>query len=130
MTDKEFDEGLKAVMGDRFNDETESHTVKHTAKPVEQKQSKPVKTTTKKEKPANAEWEPVESQWEPEKPAPNWMDKLKQTAKDMCLWAVISLVLFYWQQTGRIDVTTSWYALLVCVGMVFFSIGKNCRGGK
>lgn len=73
---------------------------------------------------------PVEAQWEPEKPAPNYMDKLKQTARDVCLWAVISLVLFYWQQTGRIDVTTSWYALLVCVGMVFFSIGKNCRGGK
>ena len=73
---------------------------------------------------------PVESLWEPVKPAPNFMDKLKQTAKDVCFWAAISLVLFYWQQTDRIEVTTSWYALLVCVGMVFFSVGKNFRGDK
>ena len=73
---------------------------------------------------------PVEALWEPEKPAPNYMDKLKSTVKDVSLYAVLSLVLFYWQQTGRLEVTTSWYALLVCVGMVFFSIGKNCRGGK
>ena len=87
------------------------------------KQSNPVKNAPEKEKPVEALWEPV-------KPAPNYMDKLKATAKDVCLWAVISLVLFWWQQTGRIDATTSWYALLVCVGMVFFSVGKNCRGGK
>jgi hypothetical protein len=97
-------------------------TEKPTAKPVSTKQSNPGKECPGKEK-------PVESLWEPEKPAPNWMDKLKQTTKDVCLYAVLSSVLFYWQQTGRLEETTSWYALLVCVGMVFFSVGKNCRGG-
>ena len=130
MTDKEFDEGLKAVMGDRFHDETEipAKTInvklgeKPTVKPYPSKQSNPSKEYPGKEK-------PVESLWNPAKPAPDFMEKLKQTAKDVCLYAVLSLILFWWQQTGKLDETTAWYALLLCVGMVFFSVGKNCRGG-
>ena len=115
------DAGLKGIFGDRFQDVTE-----------------PVKAISKKETPtkckeANVAQKPTEkamdAQWEPVKPAPDFMEKLKNTAKDVCLYAVLSLVLFYWQQTGRLEVTTSWYALLMCVGMVFFAIGKNCRGG-
>jgi hypothetical protein len=96
---------------------------KPSAKQNAAKDSNPDKNTSEKEK-------PVQEQWKPEKPAPDFMDKLESTAKDICLWAVLSLVLFWWQQTGRIEVTTSWYALLMCVGMVFFSVGKNWRGGK
>ena len=97
-------------------------STKPARKPVATKESNPGKNTPKEEK-------PVESPCKPMKPAPDFMDKLKRTAKDTCLYAVLSLILFYWQQTGRLETTTSWYALLVCVGMVFFSIGKNCRGG-
>lgn len=91
-------------------------------KPVSTKESNPGKNTPKEEIAVDAPYEPV-------KPALDFMDRLKQTAKDVCLYAVLSLILFYWQQTGRLETNTSWYALLVCVGMVFFSIGKNCRGG-
>lgn len=91
-------------------------------KPVATKESNPGKNTPKEEKPVDAQWEPV-------KPARDFMDKLKRTAKDTCMYAVLSMILFYWQQTGRLETTTSWHALLLCVGMVFFSIGKNCRGG-
>lgn len=126
MTDREFDDGLKAVMGDRFHDETDIPTAKPATKPVaktaQKKQSNRVEYVPEKEKPVEAKWEPV-------KPAPDFMDKLKHTAKDVCLYAVLSLILFWWQQTGRLEETTAWYSLLVCVGMVFFSIGKNCRGG-
>ncbi len=93
-----------------------------TAKPVPEKQCNPGKNTHKEEKSAKDQWEPV-------KPAPDFIGKLKQTAKDVCLYAVLSTILFYWQQTGRLETTTSWYALLVCVGMVFFSIGKNFAAG-
>ena len=94
-----------------------------TAKAEAKKQATPAKDTPKEEKPVDARWEPV-------KQSGDFMDKLKQTAKDTCMYAVLSMILFYWQQTGRLETTTSWYALLVCVGMVFFSIGKNCRGGE
>lgn len=147
MTDFEREDmELAAIMGGRFHDETaKKPTVedveagiarcyekafgskKTVQKPATKPSSKvetvePTKDTTAKEKPVEAHWEPV-------KDTHDFMDKLKQTTKDTCMYAVLSLILFWWQQTGRIDYNTAWYALLVCVGMVFFSIGKNCRGG-
>ena len=125
MTDKEFDAGLEAIMGDRFHDET-----KPTEKPVEKPVAKP--TPKKKTNPAKkvpAKDIPVECQWQPEKPEPDFMDKLKSVVKSVCLYAVMSLVLFWWKQTGLLEEQTAWYALLVCVGMVFFSVGRICRGG-
>ena len=79
------------------------------------------KNMTEKEQPVNAQWEPV-------KPSPNWFDKLRTSAKDVCLYAILSVILFWWQQTGRLEVTTSWYALLVCIGMMFFTIGRTWNG--
>lgn len=68
---------------------------------------------------------PVEEQWQPKKPEPTSIDKLKAMTKDFAFYATASMILFWWQQSGRLDYTTAWYALLVCVGMVFFSIGKH-----
>lgn len=121
MTDKEFDEGLEAIMGDRFHDDTKP-AEKPVAKPAPKKKSKPV---TK----PHAMDIPVEAQWQPEKPAPDFMAKLKMVVKDVFIYAAISLILFYWKQTGRLEETTAWYALIVGCGMVFFSIGKHCKGG-
>ena len=127
MTDFEREDmELTAVMGGKFVDLTKGTAGKPVdvpaAKPVSKNQINPGKKCTKEEK-------PVESPWEPVKPAPDFMEKLKQTAKDVSLYAVLSMILFYWQQTGKLEETTAWYALLVCVGMVFFSVGKNWRGG-
>ena len=126
MTDFEREDmELEAVMGTRFIDYTKERTEKPAEKPVAAsgygEQRKPIENIPAKEK-------PVGSQWEPEKPAPNWMDRLRTTAKNTALYAVISIVLFWWQQTGRIDETTAWYALLLCVGMVFFSVGRAWNG--
>lgn len=92
-----------------------------TAKAGEKKQATTAKNMTKEEKPVN-------KQWEPKKPTPNYMDKLKTSTKDMALYVVLSMILFWWQQTGRLDETTAWYALLFCVGMVFFTIGRAWSG--
>lgn len=94
---------------------------KPTAKPVATKDSNPGKNKPKEEK-------PVDTQWEPTKPAPNQMDKLKSSVKDMSLYVVLSMILFWWQQSGRLEETTAWYALLFCVGMVFFTIGRAWSG--
>ena len=114
---------LAAVMGGRFHDETNEHgaepSTTHEHKP---KFANPMQNTAGKEKPCEPLWKPV-------KPAPNSMDKLKAVAKEVGLYGALSTILFYWQQTGKLDYTTAWYALLVCVGMVFFSVGKNWRGG-
>ena len=122
MTDKDFDEGLKAVMGARFTDKTEEPAEKPVEKPVAKKKSNPAKSVPAKEI-------PVESQWMPEKPEPDFMEKLRTVAKSVGLYAAMSLILFWWKQTGVLEEQTAWYALLVCVGMVFFSVGRICRGG-
>jgi hypothetical protein len=94
---------------------------KPTVKPYPKKSSDLGKDMPKEETPVNA-------QWEPEKPTPNYMDKLRTSAKDMSLYAILSVILFWWQQSGRLDETTAWYALLFCVGMVFFTIGRAWNG--
>lgn len=115
------DDGLKAIFGNRFHDISE---------PVKAVSKKETPTTPQPTKSAQkAKHEPAEAQWEPIKEN-TWMDNLKAIVKDVALYAFLSLVLFWWQQTGRLEVTTSWYALLFCVGMVFFAVGKHCRGGK
>ena len=117
------DDGLKAIFGDRFHDISEP--VKH-VKAVSKKETPTTPQPTKAVQ--KAKHEPVEAQWEPTKEN-TWYDNLKAIVKDVALFAFLSFVLFWWQQTGRLEVTTSWYALLFCVGMVFFSVGKHCRGG-
>lgn len=125
MTDFEREDlELAAVMGGRFHDETQEHGAEPATMPGHKPEPvKPVKNTPVKEKPCEAPLELV-------KPFPDFMDKLKATTKDVSLYAVLSVILFWWQQAGLLEETTAWYALLVCVGMVFFSVGKNCRGGK
>ena len=119
------DAGLKAIMGNRFHDATQNAQYQ----PEVAVAKKETTTTTHSTKAAKkVTYDPVEPQWEPIKEN-TWMDNLKAIVKDVSLFAFLSIVLFWWQQTGRLEVTTSWYALLFCVGMVFFSIGKNCRGG-
>lgn len=123
MTDKEFDEGLKGVMGDRFHDTTETSEI--VKERIEKRRAEKVVANNKK---VPEKEKPVEEQWKPEKPTPNYMDKLKASAKDMALYVVLSMILFWWQQSGRLDETTAWYSLLFCVGMVFFTIGRAWSG--
>ena len=56
---------------------------------------------------------------------PSFGKKLIRTAKDGLLYALLSAVLIWWKQTGMLDETAAWYALVVCIGMVFFAVGKN-----
>lgn len=118
MTDFEREDmELAEMMGEQFIDATKGEET------AEMPEYKPEPATPNK-KPHVMDI-PVEAQWEPQKPAPNTMDKLKALAKDMSVYALISAVLFWWQQTGKLDYTTAWYALLICVGMVFFSVGRH-----
>jgi hypothetical protein len=120
--DMELDEMFHGEKKPLHPDTVYETFTKPARKPVAPKESNPGKSTPKEEK-------PVESPCEPVKPASDSMEKIKQMAKDVCKYAALSLILFWWQQTGRLEETTAWYSLLVCVGMVFFSVGKNWRGG-
>lgn len=113
-----LDDGLQAVMGkDRCQNNWQP------SKKAEAKNERPSdKKETKKEKPAEAQWEPV-------KPAPDWMDKLIGCVKDTFLFAGLSILFFYWQQTGQMLPSAAMPAICTCMVLAGIGIGKNFAGG-
>lgn len=121
------DEGLKAIFGDRFHDET-------TGKP------EAAKTTRKAENPAKAVKAPAiepktepaaakECKWNPVKPDPNWLDKLKACAMYTVGFGGLSLLLFSWQQAGLMDSSVAIPSMCVCTALAGFGVGKNAMKG-
>lgn len=113
---------LKKIMGEHFIDET-------TAKP------EAAKITRKAENPAKAVKAPAiepkdskdapDAQWIPAKTEPNFFDRLKACA----MWSVcgggLSLLLFYWQQTGQMLPSAAVPSLYVCAFLTGWGICKN-----
>lgn len=125
------DDGLKGIFGDRFTDATAQTPEKPKATRKPSNTTQPEKAAQKPaQKPTKESEDFKDAKWQPVKPDPNYLDKLKTTAKDVSMYAVLSTILFWWQQSGKLEETTAWYALLVCVGMVFFTVGKNWRWGE
>lgn len=103
------DEGLKAVMGRKFQDATTEPA------PVDPywEQGK----TKSKSKPADAQWEPV-------KAAPNFMDKLATCAKWSLTFGALCSLFFYWQLTGHMDDTAAVPCMLACALLLGWNVGK------
>lgn len=104
-----LDEDLQAVMGPERCQNTWQPTPK---KPVEDKK------TTCKDK-------PIASQWEPPKPAPNWLDRLKDCAKQTAMFSGLCILIFYWQQTGLMESTAAVPSMMTCMLLAGVSIGKS-----
>ena len=112
------DIGLKRIFGDRFVDETgeekeDVFTPCHESNTV--RWSEP-------QKPRDAQWEPVKAE-------PSTMQKLMNTAKWTCLFGGLSLLFFWWQQTGQMMPSAAVPSMCACTCMVGWSIGKNMVGG-
>jgi hypothetical protein len=99
------DEGLKQIFGDRFHDATKD------ALPPKPAQKIPLK-------PRDADWEPV-----PHKPTQ--MEKLKSCAKSALLFGGLSLLFFYWQQTGQMEITASTPCICACCVLAGLGVGRN-----
>lgn len=115
------DEGLKGIFGDRFHDETCPEAQYIPTKEEARKYTNVANKDTRK---------PTEAKWEPVKPAPNQMDKLKACAKDALLYGSLSLLFFYFQQSGQMAMGASMSCIIVCVALAGFGVGKNFAGGK
>ena len=112
------DAGLKAIMGDRFKDET---------KPA---MARPKKISTNTYKESNVTQKPtekpVEAQWQPAK-EPNWLDKLKGSAMWACGFGSLSFLVFYWQQADLMDSSIAIPTMCLFTALAGFGIGKNAR---
>lgn len=113
------DAGLKAIMGNRFHDQTESFV-------AERKERKTANTTKAEKVAEKAKEKPVEAQWEPVKEI-TWMDKLKACA----IWAVgfssLSCLVFYWQQAGLMASSIAVPTMCVFTALAGWGVGKNAR---
>lgn len=99
------DEGLKGIFGNRFHDATlEQHT--------------PVQRTNRK---------PIDAQWEPVKPAPDWLDKLKDCTKWLFLFGGLSCLVCYWQSAGLMDPSVAVPTMCACTALGGVGVGKNLR---
>lgn len=96
------DEGLKQIFGDRFHDET--------------KESAPAQKPTRK---------PVDAKWEPVKPDPNWMDNLKACVKHVAVFGGLSILFFYWQQTGQMDASAAVPSMCACTALAGLGVGRH-----
>ena len=93
------DEGLKQIFGDRFHDATQE--------PV-----KPVQKT-------------VDAKWEPAKPDPNWLENLKACVKHVAVFGGLSILFFYWQQTGQMDASAAVPSMCACTALAGLGVGRH-----
>ena len=117
------DIGLKGIFGDRFHDETESKPATAETKKVSVDITHTPKAEQKKTGKA------VDALWEPIKPAPNQMDKLKSSAKATLVFGGLSILFFYWQTTGQMEMSASLPCICACCVLAGIGIGKNALGG-
>lgn len=122
------DEGLKAIFGDRFHDETE-------ANPEAAKNTRKAETCAKKVKAPAIPTEIIpkerkEGKWNPVKPDPNWLDRLKDCTKWLAVFGGLCMLFFYWQQTGQMEASAAVPSMCACCALAGVSIGKYTVKGN
>lgn len=110
------DEGLKAIFGSRFHDETVTQKEEGT------KKAKPIQKPVEQSGTENA----VGGKWEPVKVATS-LDKLKTCAKWGGIFGGLNALLFYWQQAGLLDSKAAVPSMVVCALLAGLSIGWHAR---
>lgn len=108
------DIGLKEIFGDRFHDETVAVSKKETTTTPNTENSSRKAVL----KPRDAEFEPV---------IPNQLDKIKECAKSALLFGGLSLMFFYFQQSGQMAMSASMPCICACCVLAGWGVGKNVR---
>jgi hypothetical protein len=125
MEDAE-DEGLKAVMGSKFQDKTKdaSHVTgaMRMTREMEQKYPSHLGTAADKKRAVpEGEWKDHPTY------APNWFDKLKCCGKYALVCGGLVAVFWYWNITGLMASTAAIPCMLACGTYCGFKIGSVCR---
>lgn len=116
------DAGLKAVMGKRFHDETQSESQKVISK-------KETTTTTNAKKEAQKDpHKPTHNfngkSWEPIKER-TWRDNLKACAQWVIGFGGLSFLLFYWELAGLMAESIAVPCMCICTALAGWGVGKN-----
>ncbi len=133
MTDFEREDlDLKAIMGDKFIDETDEakeemtfnfcsgNTVDISAKKTPKCREANVAPKPSKE---------VDAEWHPKKER-NWMDDLKDCAKAALIFGGLNILIWYWMATDLMAETIALPSMIVCACLMGLGIGKVMGGKK
>ena len=120
--DELFDDALCSMV--KFTDAT----VK-AQKPAESEKKQQANLHTKEKKMAQKpDSEPEDAEYEPVK---TWYDaKAVNLVKWALLFICLEYLLFYWQQTGKMDKSAAMPSMLVCALLAGISVGKNWKWRK
>jgi hypothetical protein len=114
------DAGLKAIMGNRFHDETQKEPQKDISK-KETTTSTCLKSLSKRSHEVYKD-----GSWEPSKER-TWMDNLKDCAKWAAGFGGLSFLLFYWEQAGLMAESVAVPCMCFCTALAGWGVGKNAR---
>ena len=113
------DLGLKAIFGDRFQDETGNQKTAEEPKAKTTAAKSVVKTQERKDKAVDAQWEPTK--------AITTKDNLMGCAKWAVLFGGLNGLLFYWQQAGLLASEAAVPSMVVCALLAGLSIGWHAK---
>lgn len=130
------DYGLQMIFGENFTDETKekpetdqipvfkkSAKAEESERPVATPNVNPVKKV--KAPVIDPKTEPKDAQWMPCKPEPNFYDRLKDCTKWVGVCGGLSMLFFYWEQTGQMLHSAAYPSVVVCAILAGFGVGKN-----
>lgn len=123
------DAGLKGIFGDRFHDETTEKPTAAKATPNTSDTNTATKTAHKPIKKPTVE-NVMDAEFQPVKPAPNFLDKLKASAKHIATFGGLNLLIFYWQQAELMDASIAIPCMWVCMALAGWGVGKNFAKGN
>ena len=120
--DELFDDALCGMV--KFTDATTT-----SQKPTESEKKTASNLHAKEKKMAHKPTSgPVEAEYEPVK---TWYDK---KTVNMVKWAAVFIgleyIVFYWQQTGKMDKSAAMPSMIVCALLAGISVGKNWKWRK
>ena len=120
--DELFDDELCGMV--KFTDATTT-----AQKPAEQEKKATSKLHGKEKKMSQKQTsEPVEAEYEPVK---TWYDeKIINLVKWTSIFIGLEYLIFYWQQTGKMQESAAMPSMLVCALMAGISVGKNWKWRK
>ena len=126
---------MEAIQKDELFDDELCGMVKFTdatttaQKPVESKKKSESKLHGGEKKTAQKPTsEPVEAEYEPVK---TWYDeKAVNLVKWVLLFICLEYLIFYWQQTGKMDESAAMPSMIVCALLAGLSVGKNWKWRK
>lgn len=110
-----FDEELCGMV--RFEDETVETDGKE-KNVTTGKQKTEGRKKSKSNDPIDAEYEPVNESW--------LCSPAVKAISEFLFFAGIEYVVFYWLQTGQMELSASLPSMIVCALLAGISVGKNC----